>query len=716
MSLLTLEAKLERVDPSTQWGFRMQGGQDFCAPLTIQRVLPGSLAAKCGLQQGDIILKIGNSEANIMKHKDAQGAIMGSGNKLDLLLQRKNLEQYMEEESTKSTDQGAPPHQYQYEKFSAPAIPNKAGGLIQFGDSSSNFNTSARPYGAPPPPQAPAPPPAQPSTFQSQINTMTQQTQNITLTPKPAAADFQTAAQRYAEREDKPTSATQQSKSFKTLQEAIDSGQDPPSALLPIQTTNPPVDRRSPSPLNSAATGIPALNTSHVAQFNHVTQFNSPAGLYSSESTNSSFQTQRINGNSSDTSSGGEKEVDDFGRKIYRPSETFKLVHEQDDPSPPKKDENFKSNPSRTFQILQQQLGPGSAAPPQAPPAVAPHSVPSWVPGVSKRPDLPVEIAAERLSEVLQDAPQDLPQIQPLVSQVPEDVVPPELAPMQASPPPAPREPTPPQPEPPMPQVAPPVEAPKPTPPPAAPAPVPWAQSGPKAAAPSPKAFVPKVQPKPPSAPVGPGGGPPRPTGTGAVRGKKGDVTVYQEGQPLPGGARVPICSTCGNSIRGPFVVAMHKTWCPDHFVCAQPRCGVKLLDIGFVEEGGFLYCEKDYETYFAPKCAVCSQPIVGECVNALQKTYHPDCFTCHQCKQAIGGNQFHLEDGHAYCEHDWKQLFQTMCKGCAFPIEPGDRWVEAMSSNYHSECFNCSTCQISLEGQPFYAKAGKPYCKKHAR
>lgn len=626
MSLLTLEAKLERVDPSTQWGFRMQGGQDFCAPLTIQRVLPGSLAAKCGLQQGDIILKIGNSEANIMKHKDAQGAIMGSGNKLDLLLQRKNLEQYMEEESTKSTDQGAPPHQYQYEKFSAPAIPNKAGGLIQFGDSSSNFNTSARPYGAPPPPQAPAPPPAQPSTFQSQINTMTQQTQNITLTPKPAAADFQTAAQRYAEREDKPTSATQQSKSFKTLQEAIDSGQDPPSALLPIQTTNPPVDRRSPSPLNSAATGIPALNTSHVAQFNHITQFNSPAGLYSSESTNSSFQTQRINGNSSDTSSGGEKEVDDFGRKIYRPSETFKLVHEQDDPSPPKKDENFKSNPSRTFQILQQQLGPGSAAPPQAPPA------------------------------------------------------------------------------------------PKPTPPPAAPAPVPWAQSGPKAAAPSPKAFVPKVQPKPPSAPVGPGGGPPRPTGTGAVRGKKGDVTVYQEGQPLPGGARVPICSTCGNSIRGPFVVAMHKTWCPDHFVCAQPRCGVKLLDIGFVEEGGFLYCEKDYETYFAPKCAVCSQPIVGECVNALQKTYHPDCFTCHQCKQAIGGNQFHLEDGHAYCEHDWKQLFQTMCKGCAFPIEPGDRWVEAMSSNYHSECFNCSTCQISLEGQPFYAKAGKPYCKKHAR
>ncbi|XP_021348703.1 PDZ and LIM domain protein 7-like isoform X6 [Mizuhopecten yessoensis] len=639
MSLLTLEAKLERVDPSTQWGFRMQGGQDFSAPLAIQRVLPGSLAAKCGLQQGDIILKIGNSDANIMKHKDAQGAIMGSGNKLDLLLQRirekkakkptnnyigKNLEQYMEDEST-TADQGAPPHQYQYEKFSAPAIPSKAGGLIQYDSTSSNYNVSARPYGAPTPP-------TQSSTFQSQLNTIAQQTQNIDLTPKPAVADFQTAAQRYTEREDKPPSASQQSKSFKTLQEAIDSGQGPPSAILPIQTTNTPVDRRSPSPIQPGVSniGTPKLNTSHVAQFNNISQFNSPAGLYNSDSANSSYRVQRTNGSPPDTSSGGEKEVDDFGRKIYRPSETFKLVHEQDDPTP-KKDENFKSNPSRTFQILQQQLEPGTAAPPPpAPPAPKPAPAP---------------------------------------------------APAQA------------------------------------PAPVPWASTAPKAAAAAPKAFVPKVQSKA-SAPGGPrpGDALPRPTGTGAVRGKKGDVTVYQEGQPLPGGARVPICSTCGNTIRGPFVVAMHKTWCPDHFVCAQPRCGVKLLDIGFVEEGGFLYCEKDYETYFAPKCSVCSQAIVGECVNALQKTYHPDCFTCHQCKQAIGGNQFHLEDGHAYCEHDWKQMFQTMCKGCAFPIEPGDRWVEAMGSNYHSECFNCSTCQVSLEGQPFYAKAGKPYCKKHAR
>lgn len=39
----------------------------------------------------------------------------------------------------------------------------------------------------------------------------------------------------------------------------------------------------------------------------------------------------------------------------------------------------------------------------------------------------------------------------------------------------------------------------------------------------------------------------------------------------------------------------------------------------------------------------------------------------------------------------DWNELFTTKCIACGFPIEAGDRWVEALNSNYHSPCFNCS-------------------------
>ncbi len=35
--------------------------------------------------------------------------------------------------------------------------------------------------------------------------------------------------------------------------------------------------------------------------------------------------------------------------------------------------------------------------------------------------------------------------------------------------------------------------------------------------------------------------------------------------------------------------------------------------------------------------------------------------------------------------------MFQAKCSSCDFPIEPGDKYLEAMGGTYHVECFNCS-------------------------
>jgi len=35
--------------------------------------------------------------------------------------------------------------------------------------------------------------------------------------------------------------------------------------------------------------------------------------------------------------------------------------------------------------------------------------------------------------------------------------------------------------------------------------------------------------------------------------------------------------------------------------------------------------------------------------------------------------------------------MFQAKCTGCEFPIEPGDKYLEAMGGTYHVECFTCS-------------------------
>ncbi|XP_060598497.1 PDZ and LIM domain protein 7-like isoform X2 [Ruditapes philippinarum] len=634
MSILTLEAKLERQESTTPWGFRMQGGKDFSSPITIARVTPGSLAAKCGLQQGDIILKIGSKASETLKHKDAQDAILSYGNKLDLLLQRFDYHH---------SHSGGTQNAQTYDKFSTPTIGSyQSPAAPSSAPGTQSYNTAPKPFGAAPAPtKAPAPYSA------PQIDVVTHQTQNLNINP--------TNYSKYADVEDKTGPGSHQSRSFKFLQDTLDSGQDPPAALRPT------VDlRRSPSP-NAGVNK----------------QFNSPMGLYSGANIQKQ-QTLTTNVKESNEGTNGEQDegnkFDAQGKLLYRPSETFKLIREQENKEETQ-EKPVEVKQTRTIRQLEKQLGESNNVEDTDASGKSPRNFgESEIQYPSETFQLVRERELRPYQAVLR-SPEQSGSFKELERQLCDK---PASQPARA---------------------------------PAAPKPGVWTPGQGGGSAPPAKPFTPSVAPPPQAPPAPRGGAPPKPTGVGAVRGKLGDAVVK-----TGDGGRVPVCASCGAPIRGPFVVAMGKSWCPDHFICANPRCGEKLIDIGFVEENGFLYCEKDYELYFAPHCAKCEAAIIGECVNALNKQYHPACFLCFQCKQPIGGTQFHLEDGNPYCENDWRQLYQTMCSSCNFPIEPGDKWVEALGNNYHSECFNCSTCQVNLEGQAFYAKSGKPYCKKHAR
>ncbi|XP_068081201.1 PDZ and LIM domain protein Zasp isoform X2 [Anabrus simplex] len=211
----------------------------------------------------------------------------------------------------------------------------------------------------------------------------------------------------------------------------------------------------------------------------------------------------------------------------------------------------------------------------------------------------------------------------------------------------------------------------------------------------------------------------------GGPTGQKGSASFAGSSAPRRGrgvlnqqapGARIPLCGHCNNQIRGPFITALGRIWCPEHFICVNAQCRRPLQDIGFVEEKGDLYCEFCFEQYIAPTCSKCSKKVKGDCLNAIGKQFHPECFLCAYCGKLFGNNPFYLEDGLPYCETDWNELFTTKCFACGFPIEAGDRWVEALNNNYHSQCFNCTSCKKNLEGQNFYAKGGRPFCKAHAR
>eukprot|EP00074_Homo_sapiens_P013120 NP_001243356.1 PDZ and LIM domain protein 5 isoform g [Homo sapiens] len=183
--------------------------------------------------------------------------------------------------------------------------------------------------------------------------------------------------------------------------------------------------------------------------------------------------------------------------------------------------------------------------------------------------------------------------------------------------------------------------------------------------------------------------------------------TLVQRAEHIPAGKRTPMCAHCNQVIRGPFLVALGKSWHPEEFNCAH--CKNTMAYIGFVEEKGALYCELCYEKFFAPECGRCQRKILGEVISALKQTWHVSCFVCVACGKPIRNNVFHLEDGEPYCETDYYALFGTICHGCEFPIEAGDMFLEALGYTWHDTCFVCSVCCESLEGQTFFSKKDKP-------
>ncbi|XP_013875622.1 LIM domain-binding protein 3 isoform X1 [Austrofundulus limnaeus] len=226
-------------------------------------------------------------------------------------------------------------------------------------------------------------------------------------------------------------------------------------------------------------------------------------------------------------------------------------------------------------------------------------------------------------------------------------------------------------------------------------------------AAPPPPAYIPNPSPAgplaPSPAPITPSPAPFPPVARG----------VAQRAERFAASSRTPLCGACNSIIRGPFLVALGRSWHPEEFNCHY--CHVSLADVSFVEEQNNVYCENCYEEFFAPTCARCNTKIMGEVMHALRQTWHTTCFVCAACGKAFGNSLFHMEDGEPYCEKDYIALFSTKCHGCDFPVEAGDKFIEALGHTWHDTCFVCAVCHVNLEGQPFYSKKDKPLCKKHA-
>jgi len=65
-------------------------------------------------------------------------------------------------------------------------------------------------------------------------------------------------------------------------------------------------------------------------------------------------------------------------------------------------------------------------------------------------------------------------------------------------------------------------------------------------------------------------------------------------------------------------------------------------------------YCETHYHLKRGSLCSRCNKPIVGRCISASGKKYHPDHFTCVKCNKLLATGNINDEykdiNGHPFC------------------------------------------------------------------
>ncbi|XP_073252671.1 testin-like isoform X2 [Porites lutea] len=173
-------------------------------------------------------------------------------------------------------------------------------------------------------------------------------------------------------------------------------------------------------------------------------------------------------------------------------------------------------------------------------------------------------------------------------------------------------------------------------------------------------------------------------------------------------------CENCKKPI-GPGakdVDVRGRHWHEECFVCSQPDCEKPLLNQGFTFKDDKLICHPCRGITPSKVCEACGGDFApGEKkVGYQSKTFHEKCFTCDECKQPIGTQQFIRREDKRLCGSCFDTGYAKICVKCKEPIKSSS--VKHDGNSYHSECFVCSMCSQPLAGKPFTKHEGSNICQ----
>merc|ERR1719334_485002 len=176
--------------------------------------------------------------------------------------------------------------------------------------------------------------------------------------------------------------------------------------------------------------------------------------------------------------------------------------------------------------------------------------------------------------------------------------------------------------------------------------------------------------------------------------------------------SQASISSACDQLIfSGEYTRAMDKEFHAEHFACWD--CDKNLTGQAYILREEHPYCIACYEKLFSNTCEKCAKLIGTDSkdLSYKEKHWHEWCFVCCICSNSLVDKPFGSKEDKIYCGDCYANEFASRCDGCSQVFKPGTKKMEYKGKQWHENCFTCNNCKKALGTQSFIPKDEHNYC-----
>lgn len=153
-------------------------------------------------------------------------------------------------------------------------------------------------------------------------------------------------------------------------------------------------------------------------------------------------------------------------------------------------------------------------------------------------------------------------------------------------------------------------------------------------------------------------------------------------------------------------------SWHPQCFSCH--KCKELLVDMIYFFNAGHVYCGRHFAELDGHRCSGCDELIfVTEYSHAMDKDWHEEHFTCVKCEKPLKREKFVAVDERPCCTQCYNVTMASVCDECGKAIGPGSKDIIVRDRHWHENCFVCSNCSKQLLNEGFTFKDEMLVCHK---